>query len=106
MSLVSATGPLGEQVYPRSRKVLFVGYGPRWMRSKDAMETEAVLKHVTCPVLRQMLGHTPTHNGLFSPTARDVPLLGWLDMHGMLKAPPPVPWEDCSMSSKWIGGCS
>jgi ectoine hydroxylase len=99
-------GPLGEQRYARSRKVLFYGFGPRWMRPKDAMATHAVLPHIRDPVIRQLLGDTPTFNGLYSPTARDAPLLGWLDEHGMLDERPPVPWEACDQSSKWIGGCT
>ncbi|CAJ1357482.1 unnamed protein product [Effrenium voratum] len=86
-------GPLGEQPYPRSRKVLFYGFGQRWMRPKDSMATDRVLAHIRDPVIRQLLGETPTYNGLYSPTARDVPLMGWLDDHGMLKDRPPVPWE-------------
>ena len=99
-------GPLGEQAYPRSRKVLFYGFGPRWMRSKDSMATGTVLEHVRDPVLRQLLGETPTCNGLYSPTARDAPLLDWLYTRGMLLERPPVPWEACDQSSKWIGGCT
>lgn len=99
-------GPLGEQPYPRSRKVLFYGFGPRWMRPKDSMATERLLEHVHDPVLRQLLGDTPTYNGLYSPTARDAPLLDWLDSRGMLGERPPVPWEACDQSSKWIGGCT
>jgi ectoine hydroxylase-related dioxygenase (phytanoyl-CoA dioxygenase family) len=99
-------GPLGEQAYPVTRKVLFFGYGQRWLRPKDPMETAPLLQHVTCPVLRQLLGHTHTSNGLYSPMAADAPLLPWLDARGMLDEPPPVPWEDCSQSSKWIGGCT
>jgi hypothetical protein len=98
-------GPLGEQEYPVTRKVIFNGYAQRWLRPKDPMYTEALLDHVTCPVLRQLLGHTHTHNGLYSPTAADVPLLPWMDAMGMLEERPPVAWEDCSQSSKWIGGC-
>ena len=98
-------GPLGEQQYPITRKVLFNGFGQRWMRSKDPMHTAPLLAHMTCPVLRQLLGHVHTYNGLYSPTAADVPLLPWLDAHGLLDEPVPVPWEVCSQSSKWIGGC-
>jgi len=98
-------GPLGEQKYGITRKVLFNGYGQRWLRPKDPMYTAPVLAHVTCPVLRQLLGHTHTYNGLYSPTTADVPLMSWLDEHGMLKKPAPLAWEDCSQSSKWIGGC-
>ncbi|CAE7224014.1 unnamed protein product [Symbiodinium natans] len=100
------TGPLGEQPYAHSRKVLFYGFGPRWMRPKDSMATDTVLAHVREPVIRQLLGNTPSYNGLYSPTAKDVPLLGWLDEHGMLKDRPQVPWEACDQSSKWIGGCT
>ena len=99
-------GPLGEQRYAKSRKVLFYGFGPRWMRPKDSMATQAVLPHVRDPVIRQLLGDTPTYNGLYSPTARDAPLLGWLDDHGMLEERPSMPWEACDQSSKWIGGCT
>lgn len=99
-------GPLGAQSYAHSRKVLFYGFGPRWMRSKDPLATGRLLRYVSDPVLRQLLGHTPSFNGLYSPTPVDVPLLPWLETHGMLGGPPPVPWEDCSQSDKWIGGCS
>ena len=70
------------------------------------MATGKVLEHVRDPVLRQLLGDIPSFNGLYSPTARDVPLLEWLDAHGMLKERPPIPWESCDQSSKWIGGCT
>lgn len=99
-------GPLGTQPYHIARRVLFYGFGPRWMRPKDPMYTAKVLEHVTDPVLRQLLGEIPSYNGLYSPTRADVPLLPWLEAQGLLDASPPAAWEDCSQSDKWVGGCA
>jgi ectoine hydroxylase len=58
------------------RQVIFIGYGYRWLRSKDVMDVEAALcsPEAVCPVVKQMLGWTHTNNGIFSPAAEDVPL--------------------------------
>ena len=43
-------------------KVIFLGYGYRWLRSKDVMDVTAPLQspEAICPVLKQMLGWTHT----------------------------------------------
>ena len=54
-------------------KVIFLGYGYRWLRSKDVMDVTAPLQspEAICPVLKQMLGWTHTNNGIFGPAAED-----------------------------------
>ena len=67
---------------PITRKVLFYGYGYRWIRTRDEMTIPRDLYEAADPVRRQILGHT--HNGEFgrsSPTDDDVPLRVWLQEH-------------------------
>ncbi len=63
-----------------TRKVLFYGYGYRWIRTKDDM-TVSDLWPSSDPIRRQLLGHALNSNGHYSPTDEDVPLRGWLQEH-------------------------
>lgn len=63
-----------------TRKVLFYGYGYRWIRTKDDM-TVASLWEKCDPVRRQMLGWGVNCNGFYTPTDEDVPLRQWLREH-------------------------
>ncbi len=60
-----------------TRKVLFYGYGYRWIRTKDNM-TVQTLWESSSPIQRQLLGWGVNCNGFFSPTDEDVPLRVWL----------------------------
>jgi ectoine hydroxylase len=63
-----------------TRKVLFYGYGYRWIRSKDDMTVEDLWPS-SDPIRRQLLGYGLNANGRYSPTDEDVPLRGWLQEH-------------------------
>ena len=63
-----------------TRKVLFYGYGYRWIRPKDDMMVEHLYEHLS-PIRRQLLGDAVKNNGRYAPTEEDVPLKGWLDEH-------------------------
>ena len=63
-----------------TRKVLFYGYGYRWIRTKDDMTVEG-LWPASDPIRRQLLGAATNANGRYSPTDEDVPLRGWLREH-------------------------
>jgi ectoine hydroxylase-related dioxygenase (phytanoyl-CoA dioxygenase family) len=63
-----------------TRKVLFYGYGYRWIRTKDDM-TVSTLWESSDPIRRQMLGWGVNANGFYSPTDADVPLRVWLREH-------------------------
>lgn len=63
-----------------TRKVLFYGYGYRWLRTKDDM-TVQTLWEKSDPVRRQLLGDGLNCNGYYSPTDADVPLRVWLHEH-------------------------
>ncbi len=60
-----------------TRKVLFYGYGYRWLRTKDDMTVQSLWEQ-SDPVRRQLLGWGSNANGFYSPTDADVPLRGWL----------------------------
>lgn len=60
-----------------TRKVLFYGYGYRWIRTKDDMTVQSLWEE-SDPVRRQLLGWGTNANGYYSPTDADVPLRGWL----------------------------
>lgn len=63
-----------------TRKILFYGYGYRWIRTKDDMTVQDLWP--TCdPIRRQLLGDGVNCNGHFTPTDADVPLRGWLREH-------------------------
>ena len=63
-----------------TRKVLFYGYGYRWIRTKDDM-TVSSLWEQSDPIRRQLLGWGVNCNGFYSPSDEDVPLRGWLREH-------------------------
>ena len=63
-----------------TRKVLFYGYGYRWIRTKDDM-TVQTLWDQSDPIRRQLLGYGPNANSFYSPTDDDVPLRVWLKEH-------------------------
>jgi len=63
-----------------TRKVLFYGYGYRWIRTKDDMTVRDLWP--TCsPIRRQLLGGAVNANGHYSPSDEDVPLRVWLREH-------------------------
>jgi ectoine hydroxylase-related dioxygenase (phytanoyl-CoA dioxygenase family) len=68
-----------------TRKVLFYGYGYRWIRTKDDMTVESLWER-SDPVRRQLLGWGVNANGHYSPTDEDVPLRGWLREHSPAEA--------------------
>jgi Phytanoyl-CoA dioxygenase (PhyH) len=61
-----------------TRKVLFYGYGFRWIRTKDDMTVEDLWDD-DYPIRKQLLGYGLNCNGFYSPTGDDVPLRGWLE---------------------------
>ena len=63
-----------------TRKVLFYGYGYRWIRTKDDMTVQG-LWDKSDPIRRQMLGWGTGANGYYSPSEDDVPLRTWLRQH-------------------------
>lgn len=72
-----AASPNWSQV---TRKVLFYGYGLRWIRPKDEM-TLSEFWPGSDPIRRQLLGAGTGANGFYSPTDDDVPLRAWLAEH-------------------------
>ena len=65
-----------------TRKVLFYGYGYRWIRTRDEMTIPDDLYESAEPIRKQIFGHAP--NGEFgrsSPNDDDVPLRVWLREH-------------------------
>jgi ectoine hydroxylase-related dioxygenase (phytanoyl-CoA dioxygenase family) len=63
-----------------TRKVLFYGYGYRWIRTKDDMTVQDLWPRCD-PIRRQILGDGVNCNGHFTPTDGDVPLRVWLREH-------------------------
>jgi len=63
-----------------TRKVLFYGYGYRWIRTKDDMTVQDLWPRCD-PIRRQMLGWGVNCNGRYTPTDDDVPLRVWLREH-------------------------
>src|SRR5262245_13349444 len=63
-----------------TRKVLFYGYGYRWLRTKDDMTIQSLWER-NDPVRRQLLGWGVNANGFYTPTDADVPLRTWLREH-------------------------
>lgn len=63
-----------------TRKVLFYGYGYRWIRTKDDMTVQDLWPQ-SDPIRRQLLGWGVNCNGRYSPTDEDVPLRVWLREH-------------------------
>ncbi|TVY11024.1 phytanoyl-CoA dioxygenase family protein [Paenibacillus cremeus] len=66
-----------------TRKVLFYGYGYRWIRRKDDMTMVEELLEQSNPIRRQMLGDGLNCNGYYTPTDGDVPLKVWLKEQGL-----------------------
>jgi ectoine hydroxylase-related dioxygenase (phytanoyl-CoA dioxygenase family) len=64
-----------------TRKVLFYGYGYRWIRTKDDMTIPRELMEASDPIRKQVLGYGTNANGFFSPKDDDVPLRVWLREH-------------------------
>ncbi|MFD0677171.1 MULTISPECIES: phytanoyl-CoA dioxygenase family protein [unclassified Paenibacillus] len=65
-----------------TRKVLFYGYGYRWIRRKDDMTMDGLLEK-SDPIRRQMLGDGLNCNGYYTPTDADVPLKVWMREQGL-----------------------
>lgn len=63
-----------------TRKVLFYGYGYRWIRTKDDMTVQSLWER-SDPIRKQMLGGGVNANGYYSPTDEDAPLRVWLREH-------------------------
>jgi ectoine hydroxylase len=68
-----------------TRKVLFYGYGYRWIRTKDDMTVRDLWPH-SAPIRRQLLGDGVNANGYYNPTDEDVPLRVWLREHSPAEA--------------------
>ena len=68
-----------------TRKILFYGYGYRWIRTKDDMTVQALWEKCD-PIRKQMLGWGVNCNGFYSPTDADVPLRSWLKEHSQEEA--------------------
>ena len=68
-----------------TRKVLFYGYGYRWIRTKDDMTVQSLWEQ-SDPIRRQMLGWGVNANGFYTPTDADVPLRAWLREHSPSEA--------------------
>ena len=60
-----------------TRKVLFYGYGYRWIRTKDDMTVQDLWEG-SDPIRRQLLGDGVNCNGHYTPADADVPLRVWL----------------------------
>ena len=63
-----------------TRKILFYGYGYRWLRTKDDMTVQSLWEG-SDPIRRQILGAGTGANGYYSPGDEDVPLRVWLREH-------------------------
>ena len=59
------------------RKVVFLGYGYRWLRPRDNM-TVAHYMQRSSPIRRQLLGASSSGIGYTSPGPDDVPLREWI----------------------------
>jgi hypothetical protein len=64
-------------LWNQTRKVIWYGYGYRWLRPKDAMTVSHLYPQLD-PVRRQILGDNASANGTYDPTDADVPLRSWL----------------------------
>ena len=65
-----------------TRKVLFYGYGYRWIRTKDDMTVSSLWDRCD-PIRKQLLGYGTNCNGFYSPTDEDVPLRVWMRENGL-----------------------
>lgn len=74
----------GLNLSEETRKVLFYGYGYRWIRPKDDMSIPLGLMERVDPITRQLLGGCTSGNGYYSPNDEDVPLKAWLEEHGVI----------------------
>jgi hypothetical protein len=63
-----------------TRKVLFYGYGYRWLRPRDDMTVSHFMDQCD-PIRRQLLGASTGGYGYTSPRDEDVPLKTWLSGH-------------------------
>ena len=68
-----------------TRKILFYGYGYRWIRTKDDMTVQSLWERSN-PIRRQLLGDGVNSNGHYTPTDADVPLRVWLREHSPAEA--------------------
>ena len=66
---------------PIVRKVLFYGYGYRWIRTRDQMTIPADGYEAADPIRKQILGNTTSEFGRSTPSDEDVPLRVWLEKH-------------------------
>jgi ectoine hydroxylase len=64
-----------------TRKVVFIGYGYRWMRPKDNMTVTQDMLYFSDPIRKQLLGATTDYNAYFTPNDVDVPLRFFLKEH-------------------------
>lgn len=65
---------------PQTRKVIWVGYAYRWLRTKDDMTVSGLIERAD-PIRRQLLGYSANANSVYDPHDEDVPLRGWLAEH-------------------------
>ena len=63
-----------------TRKVLFYGYGYRWIRTKDDMTVQSLWDR-SDPIRKQLLGFGTNCNSFYTPGDEDVPLRTWLREH-------------------------
>ena len=63
-----------------TRKVLFYGYGYRWLRPRDDMTVSHFMDQCD-PIRQQLLGASTGGYGYTSPRDEDVPLKTWLSGH-------------------------
>ena len=68
-----------------TRRVLFYGYGYRWIRTRDDMEFPQDWYDDSHAILRQMMGHSTNEFGRSSPSDADVPLKVWLEEHEQIQ---------------------
>ncbi|RAP78426.1 phytanoyl-CoA dioxygenase family protein [Paenibacillus montanisoli] len=63
-----------------TRKVLFYGYGYRWIRTREETTVEQLWDKCD-PIRRQLLSAAVNCDGYYTPTDEDVPLRTWLKEH-------------------------
>lgn len=68
-----------------TRKVIWYGYGYRWLRPKDEMTVRHLYPRLD-PIRRQLLGDGLSANGTYDPVDADVPLRTWLKAHSPVEA--------------------
>jgi hypothetical protein len=64
-----------------TRKVVWIGYAYRWLRTKDNMTVQSIIARTEEPIRRQLLGEMPKANSAYDPKDADVPLRGWLQQY-------------------------